>query len=156
MKESIIRRVPLVGAVWENSHLARLCDTMAVIIASGADIVTAVRTATEISSCELLKRDGQLLSEEMSRGTSIVEAGRLCRFIPNMLTYSIQLASQRGELIDDLNSAADMYKLQARSRQSSIQAVLLPLAIILIGLVIAGTVLGITIPTVTTFSTLMG
>ncbi|MHC4243379.1 MAG: hypothetical protein ACYSU4_13315, partial [Planctomycetota bacterium] len=69
---------------------------------------------------------------------------------------SIQLGTQRNELQDNLYSLGQMYAEQARCGQARLQAVLLPIMLILVGSVIATAVLAMFLPMVQVITALGG
>jgi len=68
--------------------------------------------------------------------------------------YSIQLGTQRNELEDNLYSLGQMYSEQARCGQSRLQAVLLPIMLIVVGGFIASAVLAMFLPMIQVITSL--
>ena len=66
--------------------------------------------------------------------------------VPRLFLYSVQLGAQRNELQDNLRSLGDMYADQARTGQSRLQSVLLPLMLIVVGGFLAMAILAIFLP----------
>jgi len=82
----------------------------------------------------------------VERGANVMEAGQVCVSIPRLFLYSMQLGSQRNELQDNLYSLGQMYSEQTRCSQGRLQAVLLPVMLIIVGSFIALAVLAIFLP----------
>ena len=74
--------------------------------------------------------------------------GQLCKIIPRLLLYSIQLGTQRNELQDNLYSLGQMYAEQTRCGQARLQAILLPVMLIVVGCFLAMAVLAMLLPMV--------
>jgi type IV pilus assembly protein PilC len=68
--------------------------------------------------------------------------------------YSIQLGTQRNELQDNLYSLGQMYAEQARCGQARLQAVLLPIMLIVVGGIIATAVLAMFLPMIQVITSL--
>ena len=83
-----------------------------------------------------------------SCGRNIVVAGQVCKTIPQLFMYSVQLGYQRNELQDNLYSLADMYTEQTRVSQSRLQTLFLPIMLIFVGGVIAFAVIALFMPMV--------
>jgi type IV pilus assembly protein PilC len=74
--------------------------------------------------------------------------------IPRLFLYSIQLGTQRNELQDNLYSLGQMYSEQARCGQARLQAVLLPVMLMVVGGILAMAVLSMFLPMITIITSL--
>ena len=74
-----------------------------------------------------------MIAKHVESGNPILEAGQFCNVIPKLFLYSIQLGTQRNEFEDNLHNLALMYDSQTRSWQSTLQNILLPVMLILVG-----------------------
>ena len=128
---------------------------MAVMIAAGADMPDCLRLSAEASGSEKLIYETIFLAEQVEKGTNIMQAGQFCRIVPKLFLYSVQLGSQRNELEDNLHSLSEMYVEQVRCSQARLQAILLPVMLILVGGFIGITVLSIFLPMVKIITSLM-
>ncbi len=146
VRESLIRRIPVVGRIYEQGTLGRFSEAMGILICSGSDMSTSLRLAAQTTSSEQLILESDLLADQMEQGKPVLEAGQFCRVIPRFFLYSIQLGMQRNELQDNLYSLSGMYSEQARQGQSRLQSVLLPAMVILVGGVVALAVLAVFLP----------
>jgi type II secretory pathway component PulF len=155
-RESILLNVPIIGRLHQASVLAKMAESMALMIAAGTDMPNCLRLSAEASGSEKLISESSLLAGQVEQGTSIMEAGQFCRMIPKLFLYSIQLGTQRNELEDNLHSLSQMYVEQVRCCQARLQAVLLPIMLILVGGFIGMTVLGVFLPMVKIISALGG
>ncbi len=145
-KESFLLNIPIIGRLHHSSILAKMAESMAVMIAAGEDMPNCLRLSADASGSEKLISESGLLAGRVEQGANIMEAGQFCRIIPKLFLYSIQLGSQRNELEDNLHSLSWMYIEQVRCSQVRLQAVLLPIMIILVGGFIGITVLGLFLP----------
>ena len=74
--------------------------------------------------------------------------------LPRLFLYSVQLGVQRNELQDNLYSLGQMYANQARAGQSRLQAVLLPVMIVVVGGFLATTILAMFLPMIQVITSL--
>jgi type II secretory pathway component PulF len=74
--------------------------------------------------------------------------------MPRLFLYSIQLGTQRNELQDNLHSLGQMYAEQARYSQVRLQAVLLPVMLIVVGGILAMAIMATFLPMVQIVSAL--
>lgn len=153
-RESLLMKVPVIGRVYHGGMLSRMAEAMAMMIAAGCDMPACLRLASGAAGSEKLISESELLARQIEQGANIVEAGQFCRVIPRLFLYSIQLGTQRNELQDNLHSLGQMYAEQARYGQARLQAVLLPIMLIVVGGVLATAVLGMFLPMIQIITTL--
>jgi len=145
-KESLFMKIPVIGRIYHSSILGRMAEAMSMMIAAGCDMPDSLRLSSGATGSEKLIAESEAIAGQIEQGTNILEAGQFCRTIPRLFLYSIQLGTQRNELQDNLYSLGQMYAEQARCGQSRLQAVLLPIMLILVGLVIASAILAMFLP----------
>jgi type II secretory pathway component PulF len=145
-KEWLFLKMPLIGRIYHNGTLARMAEAMAMLIGTGCNMPDCLRLSADASGSERMKLECELLAHNVEEGQSIMEAGIVCRMIPRLFLYSVQLGGQRNELQDNLYSLGQMYSEQTRSLQARLQAILLPVMIICVGSFIAMMVLAMFLP----------
>ena len=155
-KERLLLKLPVMGRVYHSSTLSKMSEAMAMMVAAGCDMPACLRLSSSASGSETLIAEGNALSRQIERGGNILEAGQFCRMIPKLFLYSVQLGSQRNELQDNLYSLGQMYAEQARCGQSRLQAVLLPIMIVLVGGFIFLAILAIFLPMIQIVTGLSG
>jgi type II secretory pathway component PulF len=146
LKESIFLHIPVIGRVYHSSVLGRMAEAMAMMISAGCDMPASLRLSSGATGSEKVILESETLAAQIEQGANILEAGIFCRMIPRLFLYSIQLGTQRNELQDNLYSLGQMYAEQARCGQARLQAVLLPIMLIVIGGFIAMAVLAMFLP----------
>jgi len=146
MEEQMFLRVPVLGRLYHNSTLSRMAEAMALLVGAGCDIPEALRLGAVASGSGTLALESDLVAQQVERGANILEAGQSARMLPRLFLYSVQLGAQRNELQDNLYSLGEMYADQARAGQSRLQTFLLPMMIIIIGGVIATSILSVFLP----------
>jgi type IV pilus assembly protein PilC len=154
-KEFIFLSIPIIGRLHHSSILAKMAESMAVMIAAGSDMPSCLRLSAEASGSEKLILESNMLADQIEQGVNIMQAGQFCRMIPKLFLYSVQLGSQRNELEDNLHSLSQMYIERVRCYQAKLQLSLLPLMLIVVGGTIGMTVLSIFLPMVKIVTSLM-
>ena len=153
-KESVFLKIPVIGRVYHSSVLGRMAEAMAMMVAAGCDMPASLRLSSGATGSEKLILESEALAGQIEHGANILEAGQFCRMIPRLFLYSIQLGTQRNELEDNLYSLGQMYSEQARCGQSRLQAVLLPIMLIVVGGFIASAVLAMFLPMIQVITSL--
>ncbi|MHC4633028.1 MAG: type II secretion system F family protein, partial [Planctomycetota bacterium] len=139
----------VIGRVYHSSVLSRMAESMAMMVAAGCDMPACLRLGSGSTGSEKLLLESEMLAKQIEQGANILEAGQFCRMIPRLFLYSIQLGTQRNELQDNLYSLGQMYSEQARCGQARLQAILLPVMLIVVGGVLAMAVLSMFLPIIT-------
>jgi type II secretory pathway component PulF len=155
-KESMFLKIPVIGRVYHSSVLGRMAEAMAMMVAAGCDMPASLRLSSSAAGSENLIMESEAIAGQIEQGANILEAGQFCRMIPRLFLYSIQLGTQRNELQDNLYSLGQMYAEQARCGQARLQAVLLPLMLIIVGSFIALGVLSMFLPMIQVITSLGG
>jgi len=145
-KESIFLKVPVMGRLYHSSVLSKMAEAMAMMVSAGCDMPTCLRLSSTAAGSEKLLLESDMLASQIEQGANILEAGQFCRMIPGLFLYSIQLGTQRNELQDNLYNLGQMYAEQARCGQARLQAILLPVMLILVGGILALAILGMFLP----------
>jgi type IV pilus assembly protein PilC len=153
-KESMFLKIPVIGRVYHSSVLGRMAEAMAMMVAAGCDMSASLRLSSGAAGSENLVMESEAIAGQIEQGANILEAGQFCRMIPRLFLYSIQLGTQRNELQDNLYSLGQMYSEQARCGQARLQAVLLPLMLIIVGSFIALGVLSMFLPMIQVITSL--
>jgi len=153
-KESLFLRVLVIGRVYHSSVLSRMAESMAMMVAAGSDMPTCLRLASGSTGSEKLVLESEMLAGQIEQGANILGAGQFCKMIPRLFLYSIQLGTQRNELQDNLYSLGQMYSEQARCGQARLQAILLPVMLIVVGGILAMAVLSMFLPMITIITNL--
>ena len=155
-RETLFLKIPIIGRVYYASLLSRMAEAMAMMVAAGADMPTCLRLAADSTGSETLVQESEVLAEEVEKGAGILEAGHLCRVIPKLFLYSVQLGAQRNELQDNLYSLGQMYAEQARFGQARLQTVLMPMMLIGVGGIVALCVMAMFLPMIRVVNVLGG
>jgi type IV pilus assembly protein PilC len=154
LKESILLKIPVIGRVYHSSMLSRMAEGLAIMVAAGSDMPVSLRLSSGATGSEKLILESETLAAQIEQGANILVAGQLCRMIPRLFLYSIQLGTQRNELQDNLYSLSQMYTEQARCGQTRLQAVLLPVMLIAVGSFLAMTILAMFLPMISIITSL--
>jgi len=155
-RESLLLSIPVIGRVYHSSVLGRMAEAMAIMVAAGSDMPESLRLSSGATGSERLIAESETIASQIEQGAGILEAGQFCRMIPRLFFYSIQLGSQRNELQDNLYSLGQMYAEQAQFGQARLQAILLPIMLIVVGGFIFLTILSMFLPMIQIVTALSG
>jgi len=154
VKEAVLLHIPMIGRLYHNSVLSRMAEAMGMLVGAGCDMPECLRLGAVASGSERLLFDSERLAGQIEQGTNILEAGEGSGMLPRLFLYSVQLGAQRNELQDNLHSLGNMYADQARVGQSRLQAVLLPIMLIVVGGFLATAILAMFLPMIQVITSL--
>jgi type II secretory pathway component PulF len=154
-KERVFLKNPLIGKLYHANLLARLSESMALLVNANLPLPEVLRLSADTTASENLKLECETIASSIEQGNSIMEAGFQARMVPNLFLYSIQLGTQRNQLCDNLHSLGHMYATQTHSLQSRLQVMLAPAMVILLGLFVGTTVVAMFLPMISIVTVLM-
>ena len=144
--ERFILCIPALGRIYRCGVLARLADAMAVLVASGNDLPTCLRLAGGAGASETALADCRAVAAFVEKGGNITDAAPHCKIIPALMLHSMRFGAERNELEDALYSMAEMYTIQARQGQGGLQALLLPVLLVVVGSIVGGALMSLFLP----------
>jgi type IV pilus assembly protein PilC len=140
--------LPLIGPILRSNLIARWCDAMKIAVQSGMDLPAAVQLSSDIVSSPALKRDGEKIIHELSAGNPLDHSPQRLRVLPLAVLSVVHLATQRNDLPESLQTLGEMYQQQAEMRVGTLQGLLTPTLIIMVGIVVGFVVVGLFAPMV--------
>jgi type II secretory pathway component PulF len=137
-------RLPVVGPAIRFAAIARFADALAVGVGAPVDLPRALRLAGGVVGYPRLVADAGRLATAVEEGRSV--AGVQTKMLPAAFAAVIASAGATASLPESLEALALMYRQQAELRSQRIPLVLLPLALLAIGGIIAILVAAIMLP----------
>lgn len=132
-----ILRIPLLGDLIRNYHLANFCRTLGLLLKSDVKIVKAFSIAAETTSNEAYKRE----LEKISKG--IVGGGKMTdymqknhRLFPHILTQMISVGETTGRLDDTLLYLSELYENEVDELTKNLSTVLEPALMLFMGVIV--------------------
>jgi type II secretory pathway component PulF len=129
---------------------------MAMLVAANCDMPSSLRLSAAGAGSEKILLESEILAGQVEKGVNILEAGQFCAVIPKLFLYSVQLGTQRNELLDNLYSLSQMYAAQVRCWQGRLEAFLLPFMLVLLGGAIGAIIVAVFLPIVQVVTGLSG
>lgn len=145
-KETILISTPVLGRLYRDLILSRTADAMALLVGAGTDMPGCLRLGAAASGSELMRAECEMLARHVEAGGRILDARDSCRVLPGLFLYSIETGHQRNELADSLYGLSETHAGQARANQARMQAMLLPVLLITIGVFIGTAVSAMFLP----------
>jgi type II secretory pathway component PulF len=155
VRETVLLPLPLVGAVLRRNLIARWCDAVALGVEAGMDLPGAIDLASDAIASRIIRADGDVLVGAISAGRTIGSIGGL-RIIPPTALSAMDAASGRGDLAPTLRMLSQIYQEQAELRLGSIQGILMPVVLLILGLVVGLVMFAVLLPMISLIEAISG
>jgi general secretion pathway protein F len=138
--------LPYLGTLFKKVALARFARTLATLLKSGVNLLTALDIVKNVVNNALLSRAIEEARESIREGQSIAPPLKKSGLFPPMLVHMIAVGEKSGELETMLTKAAEAYDNDVSTSVATITSVLEPLMILFGGAVVLFIVLAILLP----------
>ena len=129
--------VPGVKQIRINSALERYCRTLSVMIASGVDIIKALRLASNASSDPRFVNKVEEMSDNIKEGMSLENAFSQSGVFPGLVIAMVGTGERTGKLDDILEQVANFFEDKVRTLVKQVTSIIEPSMIVLVGLFMA-------------------
>ena len=145
-------RIPVLGSVLRTIAVGRFARTLGALTKGGVIILEALSVVRDTLGNELLGREIDVVAEKVKRGESLAEPLSESGYFPPLLVQIVSIGEQTGKLDELLLNAADTFDNEADSAVNRFMAIFPALLILLlalvIGFIIAATLLPIIVMTI--------
>ncbi len=145
--DSFKLRIPVLGSVLRTIAVGRFARTLGALTKGGVSILEALSVVRDTLGNELLGRQIDKVSESVKAGSALAEPLAASGYFPPLLVQIVSMGEQTGRLDELLLSAADTFDEEADSAINRFiavfPAVLILLLALVIGFIIAATLLPI-------------
>lgn len=146
VKERIILGMPLVGSMICDSLRARFLRAMAFAVHSGLPLPEALRLSAGATASPGLVREAERIAAQVEGGRDLYDVSQNERLIPAMFGYLARVRGDARSLRHALVQLSKAYESRAMHGQSVLRGWVAPVAIVLVGLVIAVLILAMFLP----------
>tara|TARA_B100000214_G_C23970468_1_gene629846 strand:- start:1529 stop:2776 length:1248 start_codon:yes stop_codon:yes gene_type:complete len=135
--DSILLKIPVFGALIEQSILNKFCKTFGILIGAGVPVLETTGLLRKVVDNKVYERAIDDASDLIRDGYNISTALRRTEVFPSILLQLASTGEDTGELDDLLDRAADYYQKQVDALVERMTTLIEPLLILLVGAVIA-------------------
>jgi type II secretory pathway component PulF len=155
VREIVLLPLPLIGPVLRRNMIARWCDAIAMAVDAGMDLPGSIDLASDAISSPAIKSDSEVLARAISGGQPISSVPRL-RILPPSVLATMDMAAAKGDLPAAMHTLSQMYQEQAELRLGSVQGILMPIILCLLGVVVGFVVLAVLVPIISLIKAISG
>ena len=147
--DSFKLKVPILGSVLRTLAVGRFARTLGALTKGGVTILEALDVVRDTLGNELLGREIDQVAEKVETGTSLAGPLEASGYFPPLLVQIVSIGEQTGKLDELLLNAADTFDAEADAAINRFiaifPAVLILLLALVVGFIIAATLLPIVI-----------
>ena len=144
-------RIPILGSVLRTIAVGRFARTLGALTKGGVIILEALAVVRDTLGNELLGREIDVVAEKVKRGESLAEPLSVSGYFPPLLVQITSIGEETGKLDEMLLNAAETFDTEADAALNRFMAIFPALLILLlalvIGFIIAATLLPIVMMT---------
>ncbi len=144
--DASLLRAPALGGFARKIESARFARTMGILIASGAVLTDALKSARRASGNAVFQARLASAIEEVETGRGLSDALKATRWFPPLMLYMVAAGERSGRLDEMFTRAADSLEAEVDATLSALLALLEPGVIIVMGAIVAAIILSILLP----------
>ena len=139
-------RLPFLGNFVKDVEIGRFARTLATLLEGGVVIVSALKAALGVLDNEVFKKDVEMMSEEVARGSSLSAVLKKSQHFPEDAINIIAIGEESGRLEQALYKLADAYERQSDRTIKVFTSLLEPILIVVMGSIVGFIVIAMLLP----------
>ncbi|MCK4524655.1 type II secretion system F family protein [candidate division WOR-3 bacterium] len=144
--DTISLKLPVFGNLIQKTAIARFSRTLATLMSSGVNIISALETTAKTSGNAVVERAIMKSRSSIQEGESISSPLSKEKIFPPMVTQMIKIGEETGGLEEMLIKVAEFYDEEVDAAVDTLMAAMEPIVIVFIGVVIGGMVMAMYLP----------
>ena len=139
-------RVPLLGALIQQSELARFSRSLGLQLNHGIAILQAIDVAIQVVDHRVIRSELQRLPEGLRQGTSLSSCLKALPIGTALLVNTVSVGEESGRVGESLTEVAAYYEGEAERLLQTMATLLEPMLILVIGLIVGFIVMAVLLP----------
>ncbi|MCX7773786.1 MAG: type II secretion system F family protein [Clostridia bacterium] len=144
--ENMKLTMPIFGPIILKSVIARFTRTLATLLEGGIPVVQALESAGPTSGSDIVANTVKLATKRIEEGKSIASTLEESGVFPPMVTHMIAVGEEAGSLPSLLDKVAEFYEQEVATTTRGLQALIQPIALVVIGIFIGGMLISLYLP----------
>ncbi len=139
-------RVPILGGMFRQMHLARGLRMIGTMAGSGVHLVDCVTTARDLCANEHFKTLWSEVEHQLHHGKQLSEPLFKSRLVPRSVAQMISSAEKSGKLAVVMEQVAGFSEQELKEKIAEMTRYIEPAMIVLMGVIIGGVALALLLP----------
>ena len=149
-------KLPIFGKLLQRAAVARFCRSMAILLSGGIPINRALEMAQHTSGNSVVAKAIADSREEILKGSKIAPSLKRHAIFPQMAIRMVSAGEETGSLSALLEKVADFYESRVDAALTTINALIEPVMIVVVGAFVLIFVLSMYMPIFKLASTMQG
>ena len=153
----ILFHLPLFGRIFQSAFLCRFSRLASMLLRSGCSTDDTLDLLAELEKERLSYAGGKAMAEAVRNGKSLSDAMRArLNVFPELLVWTVESCETSGRLPEGFDEAADIYQRETERHVEVLNSTLPGVCVLVVGVCIALTAMGLFAPLVSLMSNLSG
>ena len=144
--DQALLKIPVFGKLLQRAAIARFARSLAVLLSGGIPINRALEMAQGTSGNTVLSDAIRSVREEILQGSKIAAALRRYPVFPKMAVRMVSAGEETGSMSELLEKVADFYESRVDAALTTINALIEPIFVVMIGLFVLVFILSLYLP----------
>ena len=144
--DRFILRVPAFGETVHKSQIARLMQTLSLLVSSGMEILRSMDVAASVVDNIILKNELLLFKDKIRTGASLSRCLAASAFFPGLVTSVVAVGEETGTLDNAFARIAEEYAKDVERSLKVFTQLLEPVIILVMGVIVGFIVLAMLLP----------
>ena len=149
-------KLPIFGQLLQRAAISRFCRSLAILLSGGIPINRALEMAEETSGNSAVARAIRESREAILQGSKIAPSLKQHKIFPQMAIRMISAGEETGSLSGLLEKVADFYEARVDAALTTINSLIEPVLIIVVGVFVLIFVLSMYLPIFSLAATMHG
>ncbi|MBF0522512.1 MAG: type II secretion system F family protein [Candidatus Omnitrophica bacterium] len=139
-------KLPLVGEIILKTEIARLSQTLSLLISSGMEILHSLDISASVVDNEIIKNELKSSREKIRMGASLSTCLIDSKMFPSLVTSVIAVGEETGTVDKSFLRIADEYEARVEKMLKTLTQLLEPVIILVMGVVVGFIVMSMLLP----------
>ena len=141
-----ILHIPMLGDVATKFSTSQMARTLATLLGGGLPLVNAIDIASRSIGNQFVAKELEIVGSRVREGESFAGALERRRIFPEVAVKMAEVGESTGALQDMLNTVADFYDEEISTNMERFVTLVEPTLLVMMGMVIAGLLLALSMP----------
>lgn len=144
--DRILLKLPIFGKLLQRAAIARFCRSLAILLSGGIPINRALEMSENTSGNRVVARAIRFTREELLKGNKLAASLKIQPVFPRMVVRMVSAGEETGNVSNLLEKLADFYESRVDAALTTINALIEPIFIVVIGLFVLVFILSLYLP----------
>lgn len=144
--DRLLLKCPALGGILKKAAITRFSRTLAICYAAGLPLVEALIAVSAATGNSVYSKATDAIREELASGQQMNIAMKQSSLFPNLVIQMVAVGEESGTLEEMLRKIADIYEEEVDNAVETLNNLLEPVIITILGVLIGGLVISMYLP----------